>query len=363
MAAELPILKDAQLRRLAELIYRQEAQAIQNIQFGSEPERVKYLRTSRSNYEAALALLDAGADLVKGESVAAADKDDRRSSTARDVYDYIVYCVHLALEGISNCTVRSCYLSKIKEHADELITTLREMHPKDVTKIAKMADDAAQYRNEMLEYFRSWQSPASRSFSKYLKQSGKTFEQLVTIYQGELNFAGEFKNLSEAQKLEVYNKIIEKSKRGRPSVNIGARIAGSVGLAVLLFTAGVMVWDIFSSEHEIPKAVHDVVVTTASVGGAMLGQLIGTTLARNVLVGVQAMELFVALTGLITGILGAFIIGEFAGWLIDLIIGSASSVPFSTDGLKCYVAPMPDGIALARQILHQEELKTSEKYV
>ncbi|XP_057958762.1 uncharacterized protein LOC131151537 [Malania oleifera] len=155
MAAELPILKDAQLRRLANIIYGQEVQAIQHIQFGSKPEHVKYLRTSRSNYEVALALLDAGAGLVKSKSAATADKDDRRSLTARNVYDYTVYCVHLALEGISNYTVRSDYLSKVKEHADELITTLREMHPKDVTKIVKLANDATQYRDKMLEYFKS----------------------------------------------------------------------------------------------------------------------------------------------------------------------------------------------------------------
>ncbi|XP_057958763.1 uncharacterized protein LOC131151538 [Malania oleifera] len=191
MAAEFSILKDAQLHQRVEIIYGKEVQAIQHIQFGSEPECAKYLCTSRSNYEAALALLDAGASLVKSESAAALDKDDHRSLTARDVYDYTVYCVHLALEGISNYTVRSSYLSKVKEHADELITTLREMHPEDVTKIAKMANDAAQYRNEMLDY------------------------------QRKLNFAGKFKDLSEARKLEVYNVIIEASKRGRPFVNMG----------------------------------------------------------------------------------------------------------------------------------------------
>lgn len=150
----------------------------------------------------------------------------------------------------------------------------------------------------------------------------------------------------------MYEKIIEASGRGRVIVNQLSAALGVAGIAVLLFTAGMMVWDIFSSEHILQTAAHDAVVTVASVGGAMLGEVVGTALSTE-LVGVEASALFVLMAGIVTGIVGAFILGAFAGWLIDLIFGSGGSATLSTDGHRCYVAPMPDGVVLARQIAHQ----------
>ncbi|KAK8934418.1 hypothetical protein KSP39_PZI014238 [Platanthera zijinensis] len=348
MADNIAILNDEQLRVLAKLIYYQEVDATNNIKFSSEPELAKYLRDCKSNYDSVLGLLNSG-----GEVERKFEDDSSRAPIAHDIFSYIVYCANSALQAVQNYTLRMNYLDKISKHATTLINGLQELDPKNVINVRRLAKDAVLYRNAMLEYTRKNQSIASRNFSKWLKDSGLKFEELVKRYQTKLKFDGPFENLEEQQKLQVYEEIIEASGRGRVIVNQFSTAVGIAGIAVLLFTAGMMVWDIFSSDHILQAATRDAVVSAASIGGAMLGEVVGAALATE-LVGVQASALFVLFAGIATSILGAFIIGGFVGWLIDLIIGSGGNATLSTDGLRSYVAPMPDGVVLARQIAHQQ---------
>lgn len=129
-------------------------------------------------------------------------------------------------------------------------------------------------------------------------------------------------------------------------------MTGGAGILLLIVAAGIMVWDIFTSEHAFQTATKDAMVTAASVGGALVGQVIGAALPT--LVGLEASSLFVAGTAVLGGFVGAFIIGAFVGWFIDLIFGNGGSYPLSTDNHQCYVAPLPDGEAVARQIAHSD---------
>lgn len=151
----------------------------------------------------------------------------------------------------------------------------------------------------------------------------------------------------------MYQKIIEASGRGNITVNELSKAFGVAGIAVLLFAAGMMVWDIFSADHIIQRATYDAVVGVASVGGAMLGEVVGVALATS-LPGVEASAFFVLLAGVTFSLAGAFLLGEFAAWLVDLIFGSGGSATLSTDGHRCYVGPLPDGMVLARQIAHDQ---------
>ncbi|KAK8943212.1 hypothetical protein KSP39_PZI008733 [Platanthera zijinensis] len=348
MADNVAILKDEQLRRLARLIYFQEVDATNNIKFSSESELAKYLRDCKSNYDSVLGLLNSG-----GEVERKFQEDNTRAPIAQDICSYIVYCANSALQAVQNYTLRMNYLDKISEHATTLINGLQELDTENVINVRRLAKDAVLYRNAMLEYTRKSQSIASRNFSKWLKDTGLKFEELVESYQAKLKFDGPFENLENQQKLEVYEEIIEASGRGRVVVNEFSTAVGFAGIAILLFTAGIMVWDIFSSDHILLEATRDAVVGVASSGGAMLGQVVGAALG-TALVGVAASPLFVLFVGIATSILGSFIIGEFAGWLIDLIIGSGGNATLSTEGLRSYVAPMPNGVVLARQIAHQQ---------
>ncbi|KAK1297661.1 hypothetical protein QJS10_CPB15g02087 [Acorus calamus] len=344
---ELVILNGEKLHKLASLIYRQEVEAIQNIKFPSEPELAKYLRDCRSGYDSAVSLVDAGSQLLHKWQ-----DDKTMSPIAHDIFDFVVASANSALQTVKNYTLRLNYLNKISDHSKTLMNALNELNPKSVIEVQGLAEDAATYRNAMLEYTRKYQSPASRNFSKMLKDTGVKFEDLVQRYQAKLKFEGPFSDLQEEQKLQVYEEIIEASGRGRVVVNNLSKALGFAGIAVLLFTAGMMVWDIFSSERVLQTATRDAVVTAASVGGAMLGEVIGVAIPT--MVGLEATPLFIIVSGIVMSIVGAYILGEFAGWLIDLIFGSGGTAPLSTDGHRCYVSSMPDGEALARQIAHQD---------
>ncbi|KAL5707648.1 hypothetical protein ACHQM5_018524 [Ranunculus cassubicifolius] len=347
MAVELLILNDEQLRDLGKVIYYQEVDRIKSIQFDSELELAKYLRDSKTAYEYALELLDAGSQIANEF------KDDKtRGTIADDIFSYLSYATNFALQTVQNYTLRNNYLNEISEHSKALIKGLQELDPENVTNVQRLAKDAVLYRNAMLEYTRKYQSPASRNFSKWLKDSGIKFDELVQRYQNKLEFEGPFKDLEDFQKLKVYNEVISASGRGNVQVNEISTAMGIAGFAVLILTAGMMVWDIFTSDRILQTVTRDAIEAVASVGGAMVGEVVGAALATE-LVGAEASALFVLAAGIIGSIAGIFIVGAFVGWLVGLIFSSGGSAPLSTDGLRCYVQPMPDGVALAFQIAHQ----------
>lgn len=147
---------------------------------------------------------------------------------------------------------------------------------------------------------------------------------------------------------------MEASGRGRVFANGLTKALKVAGIAMFLFNAGMIVWDIYSSEQKLQTATRHAVVALASAGGAMLGDIVGVALS-SALLAAGVSTFFVVTVGILTGILGAFILGEFVGWLIDLIFSSGGNTPFSTDQHRCYVAVMPDGETLARQIAHQNK--------
>ena len=129
-------------------------------------------------------------------------------------------------------------------------------------------------------------------------------------------------------------------------------VVGKLGKAVLLFSAGNITWEIYTADHVLLTATREAIVAAAKYGGAKLGTIVGAAMGTQ-LAGVQASALFLYMAGVLGGIAGAFLVGAAAGWLVSLIIGTAEPPPKSTDNLIFFVAPMPDGAALARQISHQ----------
>ncbi|KAK1296858.1 hypothetical protein QJS10_CPB15g02096 [Acorus calamus] len=343
---ELVILNEEKLRKLASLIYLQEAEAIQNIKFKSEPELAKYLRDCKSGYDSALSLLNAAS-----ESQQKWKDDQTRSPIAHDLFDYVVVSLNYGLQTVRNYTLRINYLNKITDHSKTLMKALDELDPENQTDVASLAKDVTLYKNAMIEYSKKYQSPASKNYSKWIKDTGLTFPDLVNRYQMELDFDGLFTDLLDKKKLQVYVKIIEVSGRGKIAVEGLSNAFEVLGMAVQVLTAGMMVWEIFSSDHVLQTVTRDAVVAAASAGGEILGEVVAAAVS-TIMVGVEAAPLFVLLAGVVTSIVGAFFLGEFAGWLVDLIFGSGGTAPLSTDGHRCYVSQMPDGEVMARQIAH-----------
>ncbi|XP_022157066.1 uncharacterized protein LOC111023876 [Momordica charantia] len=343
--APLLVLEGEKLQKLARLVRNQEIESVHNIVFKSEEDLAKYERDVSENYNKAIKLLDdADAMMVDFQN------DETRSSIAHDVYSYVQKAVNSSLQAVRNYTLRKSYLEKISDHSKELFEALANLDPTDIPEVGRLAEEAAQYNKALEEFLAKHQSKASINFSQLLKQEGTTFEELVNRYKNKRGLPGLFEDLEDEEKLAVYNDIIEASGRGRV-IEIKEIATTAAGVAVLILAAGVMIWDIFTSAHPLETATRDAMMNVASIGGALVGEVVEAALPS--LLGIEASSLFVMATAIVTSFVGAFVIGEFVGWLIDIIFSSGGTYPHSTDGHICYVAPLPDGEALARQISHQ----------
>lgn len=133
-------------------------------------------------------------------------------------------------------------------------------------------------------------------------------------------------------------------------------MAGAAGITVMLFTAVAIVWDILTSDHKIQTAAEDSVMVISSIAGTLIGRLIGTTLAIELVGIVEVSSVVLSVIGFAAGIAAGFIIAEVGIHIIHWISGYGPTPPpsvFSTSGHRSYRVKLPDGEALARQIARQ----------
>ena len=226
--------------------------------------------------------------------------------------------------------MRLSYITKVKEHADEMMTSLRTLDVADAAAVEQLAETAANSKKVMSEYHKTWNSPSSKNFSRVLQASGMTFQELISRYQANLKFEGKFESLSDDKKILVYDSIVKASGKESSTVDLikniiqTGKVHKKAGTAFLLFIAGTLVWNIFSSEHKVDTEL-------SNLGGGILGKVLGIT----------------------TGIAGAIVLGSFASWFVKRFFTSSGyPVIVTTDLHYNYVAQTPDGVALARQIAH-----------
>ncbi|GAV74288.1 hypothetical protein CFOL_v3_17768 [Cephalotus follicularis] len=344
-------LNEAQLRRLVKLIHKKEEYTIINeIDFGCENERAKFLRKCKANHHSAIEMLNAGDKLVKEFN-----DDPARGPIAHDIFKSIQESVNSAYQWVKNYTLRKSYLEKIKGFSDSAIDTVKKLDPKDTESAKVLAKAADDYKKAMSELNKKCMCPRSAAVATVFEGKRVTMDKLLDRAQKKLKLSEPFDKLSDENKLKVYEKVIKFSAEETLFSKVWANVFGAAGVALLLFAAGMMVWDIYTSDHPIRTATHDGVLAAASFAGAAVGDIIGTV-AASTLVGTAtfAAAAIVAVVGVAFSIAGAVILGEFAGCIIDFILSSGPTAPLSTDGLRCYIAPMPDGLALARQILHHD---------
>ncbi|KAG6469613.1 uncharacterized protein LOC122031736 [Zingiber officinale] len=356
-------LKDEKLRQLAQLIRNHEVNNLYHITFQNLGDQLEYLRMSNNNMTSVNTLLD------NCNAIVIRYKDDGvRRPIAEQILAYTEHCLNNALQLIRNYTLRRSYLDKMTDHQLQLFQALEELDTSSGDAVLDFTESIQEHDRLVMSYMRlNLNSHASAEFSRYLRNVGIGFDELVRSYQSRLGYTGRFEDLEIEQKLEVYAAIIEAS--GRLSVLLPEQGKGDDTVlkassityrekkpnygsaAMFLIDVGQIIWDVYSSDHPITTATREALVLAAETGGAALGKLVGVAIATQ-LTGQAATTLFVTAVGLIGGFVGGFILGAVAGFLFDRIFSSGGQAVLPTDGFIVYVATMPNGHDLAKQIAH-----------
>ncbi|CAA0838395.1 Unknown protein [Striga hermonthica] len=394
--ANTVFLQDQKLRQLAQVIRGHEVNNMYHITFSSIGEQLQYLRIANDNMASVNTILDDANAMLHSYR-----GDSARLSVANIIHTYVEHSLNNALQLVPNYTLRRDYLDKMIEHHKVVFEALESLNTNDQSQVNELAEAVKELDDVNISYMRLSLNPhASAEFSRYLRSIAITFEDLVSGHQRQLGYTGTFENLEIEQKLDVYASILERS--GRLSVlaaynnelatTTGNKLLGgdddvdmksddsaaaskaapaatfdlnvpvkasavlysrkmpSLGSAAMfLLDIGMIVWEVYSADHSLTMALREALIFAAEVGGAALGKLVGVTVASG-LTGLAATTLFVTAVGLVTGFVGAFIFGALAGFLFDRIFSTGGQAPLPTDGFVVYVAPMPNGHQIARQI-------------
>lgn len=347
---DLVLLTDrADLRRLALLVRNNEEKLMSEV-VKSEYERANYLKSVNDSHDKAMSLLD---DSAAMHDLYAAQGGDK-ATIAEDVLSYVKMGINSSLQNIRNCCLRVTCIDKIRAHYGALATELADISPQNLPNLRRMAKDTAKFKECMWEYCNKYRSASARAtskaFSLVLKQEGITFPDLVGRHKNKLGYGGAFEDLAEAQKLEVYNSIIEESGRAKiPKLEVAST---AFGVAVLLVNAGIMVWDIVTAEHKA-EAVLRTTMTALSAVGAFAVQVAVETAVAPIVVGLEVGGLLVVtIAGLVAGMVAGLIFTALSGLLIDLILGTGGAKPPPVTDLNFHTATMPDGMAFANEIAH-----------
>lgn len=347
-ANDVVMLEDPQLRKLAKLLLRQEEPHMTLIK--SEPEREKYLKQCNDAHDNVISLLDSNNEFH--DNYAKAGNKDK-ADIAKEIHEYIKYGINMSMQCVRNCCLRVSCVEKINTHFTSLAAELEKLDPHNVTNMRRLAKDVSLYKDCMWEYTNKCRSGSARAISKayslVLKQEGIKFPELVDRHKNKLGYKGEFNDLGEAEKLEVYNSIIEESGRAKiPKIEVAS---ATVGVALLVLTAGFMVWDIFTAEHKIEAVLRNGLSTLSEIGAFA----VQVSVEAAVTTAVADMELgvfVVSLAGFVAGTIAGLLFVAVSGLLVDLIMGSGGNTVPNLDDLKFHSATMPDGMALAYEIAH-----------
>lgn len=314
----------------------------------SEHERAAYLKNVNDSHDGVMNLLQLSTAMNDKYAV----EGGHKAGIAADVLDYIKYGLNMSMQNIRDCSLRATSVGKIREHFDSVATQLAEIDPAaDLPRVEQLAEDMANFKNSMWEYCNRYRSGSARALSKVysmvLREEGITFPDLMRSKQNQLGFQGAFEDLTDAQKLEVYNSIIGDSGRAAiPKLDLAS---AALGVAVLLAAAGVMAWDIFTAEYKMDAVLHDS-MTALSAVGAFAVQVSVEAAVTEAVVDLEAGVFIVSLAGYVSCVVGGIIIQAIGGLLIDLILGTGGNQAPPVTDLKFHTATMPDGMALANQI-------------
>ncbi|CAD6221412.1 unnamed protein product [Miscanthus lutarioriparius] len=352
MSHEVVDLSPGQLHKLADLIHRQEVEKLQELHFKSYADQQKYLHCAKDARDKVYHILESTQEMITQTE---AEQDATKQDIAKDVYEYCTKGIETSLEFIRSYNTHLNYLDKLKSHSDDLIKQLKWLNPATQEKKAqRLALEAGVYKKAALEFAKKFQHFIPNQFSRWLKENKIKFEDLVQKNMAKLDFQGPFKNLDDIQKLQVYENIIEEAGQGKSVVTYSVEALGTVGVAFFVFTAAAMVWDIYTAEDKMQAAVRDSVNALTEVVSLEVGEVVDAAIeAGFAALDIEIASAAVTVIGPVAGFGIGALIGMATSALLDLIFSSGTSKVKITDGLTaCRVAPMPDGLQLARLVKH-----------
>lgn len=173
-------LSPGQLRKLAELVRRQEVQKLKELKFSSYAEQNKYLRDCNDAYDNVLDILDSAQEMVAQTED---EKDTTKQDIAKDVYDYCLKGIDTSLKFIRSYSTRLTYLDKLKSHSDDVIKQLKLLNPATQQKEAqRLALEASMYKESVYQYAKKIERFVPNQFTRWLKDNNILFEDLVKRY-------------------------------------------------------------------------------------------------------------------------------------------------------------------------------------
>ncbi|XP_021751293.1 uncharacterized protein LOC110716949 [Chenopodium quinoa] len=351
------LVDDKQLRRLAKLLLNREESLMANIESG--PERNKYLKQCNESYDKVISLLENANDIKsKYEDHRTKAEDHKtKADVAETIHYYLKYAINMSMQCIRNCCLRASAVSKISTHYTEMAAKLLETDPGDMVEIQRLFEEAELYAKQTLETAENCRSGSARAlskiFSQSLKDTGTTFPEMLNDYKNRLGYTSiEFEELEDAQKILVYNSIITDSKRAvLPTLET---LAGGAGVAVLLVCAGLMVWDIFTAEHQLEAVLTNALSAISEIGAFTVQVLVEAAVSEAV-ADLELGVFVVAVSGFVVGTASGLLFIAASGFLVDLIFESGGKKPPPVEGQHFYSTIMPDGMAIANQIAYDGE--------
>ncbi|KAK9735920.1 hypothetical protein RND81_04G238000 [Saponaria officinalis] len=378
------ILSKEKLKILAKLLHLQEQERIKSIKFRSEKDRSDYLRCSRETYEQTVAFLDEKIvthNIRKSKSESKSESEsEARAKVVRSYLEYLETVAGYGMQMVKGVHLRLDFLKKVRDHADSLIPRINEITDPEGSleaweielKAKDLIKELSVFKDAMFKSFVKKTDPSFRNFSKSIKLSGNSFEDLVSKYQKKLirekgaAFNKQFELLEDEEKFES---------------NTAYKTVDKIGKGLLIFTLAMSVWDIYSSEHKLQTTTTEVAEFGAGYAGGYIGEIAGAAVATYLVTAIGVAETaataaFVGLASFVTGFGLAIGLGFLAGYVVGKIFesggkhaGGAITVkkdeaklsavrkhPYQT---QVYAAPMPNGALLARQLAYDPKASTA----
>lgn len=167
---------------------------------------------------------------------------------------------------INDARVRENYVRKIGEMSRTILEDVRAGR----ATAREGLDLAVQMRNAIMEEARVQSSVMGRARAENLKASGKTIEQLIESTTSKKFPGRQFTDLSQAQRRQVFEAIIESSGRSRPSVTSAIPKWRLMGRACIAFTVGVSIYNIWTAENRVHAGLREGIALGGGVAGAAM---------------------------------------------------------------------------------------------